>query len=232
MTHKLIPLVAVVFCAGTVFGDVLWDQSDLYTDAFAAYEEENVGNDEEYSSYVVDDVEVGETGWNIETVSTYMTNFTSDWSDISQARLNIIPKDGLVPSNTFDPRDGTLVPVTATEVSGYYCVLKITADSLDITLTPGQYWIGLTPLVDTTYGLEGHVATETRLLDEPAWRNPAGGWDDYMSLGTDWIQWGDYDTEWRDYYYDSAFMVTGTPTPEPASLALIALGALALRRRS
>lgn len=232
MTRTLMILIVLVFCASNLNADILWDQSDLYTDAYAAYDEENIGYDSEYSSYLVNDVEVGVDGWNIESVSSYVTNYTLEWGDVNQARLNIIPKDGLLPSNAFDPCDGVLVPVTATEVSGYYRILKITAADLDITLDPGQYWIGLTVVTDDTYcGQEGHVAALTRMLDESTWRNPAGGWDDYMGLGTDWIRWSDADYEWGSEGYDAALTVTGTPTPEPASLALVALSSLLVGRR-
>jgi hypothetical protein len=98
------------------------------------------------TSYSVNDVTVGGTGWVITDISTYY-NATGFFESVSDGYLYISPKTGDLP--TEDPTNDILVPLTVTYISDSN--YQVTASGLNIELSPGEYWIGVTPIAGSLY---------------------------------------------------------------------------------
>lgn len=223
--RKLFVLPVILAVAGLASADVLWDQSNYDVDV-AAYVDQDFGDFPDYSSFLVVDVTTDPGGWNIASITGYFTgDATSPWMGITQARINIFERTGALPDNVLDdPFSGTPAGVTVTDLGDG--TLAITADGLDIDLAEGDYWIGFTPMADFgVYGQEFHRGAPIIGIDT-AWRNPGGA----FGVGGDWGTTGLIGTDWEGAY-DAAILIEGTVIPEPASLLLLALGGLLIRRR-
>lgn len=187
---------------------ILWDQSDVAFDENALLDSDFL-DFPAYSGFMLMDVEVDGPGWRVETVATFFTIGFAAWSDgnIKQAYLNILPKDGELPDDGYDPFDAPLVDVDLTDLGG---VWDVRASGLDIDLPPGEYWIGLTP----SYwwgatGKEYHWGSPIR-GGNTAWRNPGGA----LGFGEEWTFAYNVDTtgSWRDQF-DGAIRIEGTIEP-------------------
>ena len=122
-------------------------------------------------------------------ITTWYTAFNLDTASTVEAYLYIAPKTGAIPVDGTDlpQENGTLVPVTMTDngMGAYECV----ADGLSIMLTPGEYWVSLTPIMPGgAWGPDFAI----RALDTvgepgawyeycgqfaPAWGTNVDGWD-------------------------------------------------------
>jgi MYXO-CTERM domain-containing protein len=222
--------VLVLLSAGALAGaaqaDVLWDQSALAPALSTIHNEVPTGL---VKYYGLSDVTVPAGGWTIGSISVYFTD--SVWQQsgvVTQGVLNFFPKSGALPAGTNDPRpsplgSGTTVSVTQILANG---VNTITASGLSSVLTPGDWWVGLTPIgtgstADTQYvaaSFVGAPQAATKLV-------PTGG------FGGAWFDDGaSYSNGLQNA--DGAILITGTSVPAPASLGLLGLGGLvALRRR-
>lgn len=108
MTRRLIPLIAVVFCAGAVLGNGLRNQGDFCTNACAAYDEQSTGYDSDYSSYLVNGLEVGVDGWDD------YTGLGTDcirWSDADYEWGREGYDAALTVAGTSTPKPASLPPV-------------------------------------------------------------------------------------------------------------------------
>ena len=216
-------LAALLVCVGFVSAasaDVLWDQSGV-DPAVNALVDQEFGNYPTYASYMVQDV-VADTDWQIQSVTTYFTMGTGFWSTaINQGRLSVFPKTGSLPDAGDDPSASSIVDISMNFGANGW---EVVADGLAIDLGAGEYWVGLTPIADFgVYGQEFHQAAPI-IGEDTAWRNPGGG----FGMGTSWTTASILDATWTGTW-DAAILVQGIP--EPASLALLGLGALALIRR-
>lgn len=130
------------------------------------------------SSYIVVDVTF-DNATVVDTVSTYFDSRT-DWSVLSspQAVLNIFA-DPLTSADV--PTTGMVVPVTITNDGVMH---TITATDLGIELPAGDYWIGLTPMIDASVGQNFNLrSTDVGHSGNSFWRNPSG----FFGIGTDWL---------------------------------------------
>ncbi len=214
--RKILVLTLVLGLSSWASADVLWDQQPTGGNNFVDQEFSDFTT---YSAYMVTDVGVDAGGWNINSVTTYFTTGNGTWGTGMQGRLNILDRTGALPAGD-DPTAGMLVDVSVT-VSGGMTI--ITASGLDIDVPAGDAWIGLAPSgAFATFGQEFH-------LDAPlegaasAWRNPGAA----FGFGADWINL----PAPGNIYGDTSITIEGTIIPEPASLALLGLGLLLLRRR-
>ena len=118
---------------------------------------------------------------------------------------------------------GTVVDVVVTDLGEE---LQITADNLDLDLTAGTYWVGLTPMADFgPMDQEFHLPAPI-VNDNNAWRNPGNA----FGFGTDWIYAYVVDDEglWEDTW-EASLLIEGIPAP--GALALLGLAGLVSRRR-
>jgi len=201
---------ALVSMTGVTRG---WDQSDVVTEVNALVDQE-FPDYPDFSSYMMMDFE-NSSPWSIFGLYTFFTDQTLAWYGVTEARLNLFPKDGPLPAVGDDPTAGVVVPVSvaASDFGG----VQVYAGGLDIDVYQGQHWIGLTPIAEFgVFGQEFHQAAAPLMLDDTAWRNPGGG----FGYGHDWQTTAGLSDEWVGQY-DAAFKIV---IPEPASLMLLGLG--------
>jgi hypothetical protein len=206
--------------AGAASADILWDQSAIEFGVTATVDQE-FGDFPTYSSYMVNDVVAGAGGWVISDVTTYYTNAGGTWGGVTQGRLSIFDKVGSAPAAGDDPSAELIVPVSVVNGPNGW---EVTASGLAEVVSEGEHWIGLTPIADFgVFGQEFHLGSPI-IGGDSAWRNPGGS----FGFGTGWTTIGTVSAGW-DGFADPAILIQGVP--EPATLALLGLGALALIRR-
>ena len=166
-------------------------------------------------------------GYVIDTVSTFFRVNTGSFAGITTANLAIIQNDGVLDSETIPVQQ---VAVTATSIGGSN--FQITASNLNISLADGNYWFGLTPVVDSSVARVGHWASGPATGQEAHWINPGGG----FTLGTGWTPSSVLGDLAGEGSFDISLVVDGTEiVPEPTSALLLSAGLIGLisrRRRS
>lgn len=195
--------------------DILWEQAP--DGSGTGVVDQEFSDFPTFSTYLVNDVTfAGDV--NISAVTTYFTNNFSGGGFVTgtTARLNIFSNDPLQASD--DPTVGASVTVVITETGSH---LTVTASGLNIDLLAGDYWIGLTPVLDqATFGQEFHVNAAV-VGDLTQARNPGGG----FGFGSDWTDATDFV---RATDFEGALLVEGSSRvidiPEPASLAIFGIG--------
>jgi hypothetical protein len=172
---------------------VLWDQSTIDYAApvsVANWKASGFGGGTNHS---VDDVTVTGSPWHVTSITEYYATFNQAWTSMTQGYLHVWSKTGPMPTN--NPTLDTLVPMTYVITSDPNGVATVTASGLNLTLPPGDYWIGITPIA--TAGLNGVN-------------------NQWPALGQIGSPVATYDTSWHNFYgnYDGAMKVEGDlPTP-------------------
>ncbi len=204
--------------------DILYDHSTA--DTSANFVNQKFGDFPTFSTGIVDDVAFGTTV-TIRDVTIWTDRNSTAWlTGVNSAVVNVFTKTGTGPPNAADdPTNGTVVAVTVTAVTNNGLdSYRITASGLAISKAAGQYYIGLTPIGD--FGQVGQCFTRGAdgvARDNKAYfRNPGGG----FSFGTSWQT---VDSTGNSYN-DMALLVSGF-VPEPATIAALAVGVLALATR-
>jgi hypothetical protein len=153
-------LAALAILAAPVSADVLWDQSDY--DPFGAGFFNSVSGGPPFgiTNFVVSDVTVDGSGWNVSSITTYYSFLDVTWGTaISEGHLCVFPRTGPLPLGTDDPTTTVVVPMTGVDIGG---VWQITAAGLNLDLAPGDYWIGITPIAPSgPFGPEIHLGAAT-----------------------------------------------------------------------
>ncbi len=178
----------------------LWDQSN-YDVGATAFVDQAFGDFPDFDSYLVTDIDTGDDGWVISSVTTYFTN-ANGWANagVTQGRLNIFPKTGNLPDGGDDPGAGDIVDITISDLGD---TIAIVAGGLSIELA-GEHWVGLTPLANFgEFGQEFHRGAPIMGVDT-AWRNPGGG----FGVGTDWSDTGILGAGWVGAF-DAAINISG-----------------------
>ncbi len=165
---SLIALAMTLFLATSAGAVVLLDQSDYDASVPGFLNAVAGGPPFGGTSYSVNDISVDGTGWIITDISTYY-NGTGFFESVSEGYLNISPKTGDLP--TEDPNNDVLIPLTLTLVAPD--TYEVTATGLNIELSPGEYWIGVTPIAGGLYdGI--HMASSTLIGDATPSFDPNG----------------------------------------------------------
>jgi len=222
----LMSAAALLTLAGAAQADILWNQLPAYdSQTLPAFPDRVTGSD---AIFAVSDVTVPAGGWTIQSVSTYFSDLSFN-PTVTSAVLNIFPKTGAVPTAANDPRpsptgQGTLtVPVDVRSIGGatQQPVMIITADGLNINLSPGDYWIGLTPTLNSgPFGSDLHWPALSIIGSQSA----ARGYDQFGGF-----PWTSVGALAGPPNFDLALTVTGIPTP--SSIALLGLAGLMTARR-
>ena len=187
MISKFVTVVALtlVVLAPAAGAGTLWNQSNFDPWGAGFFNSESGSPPFGMTNHAVCDVVVS-TNWVVESVTMYYSALDPGWGGaISQGYLHIWPKTGPMPVE--DPTASPLVAMTGTLNGDHFVV---TASGLAITLTPGDYWIGITPIAPG-----GIMGPELCLMDfnpigdatptydpfafpgPPAWMNPWPGED-------------------------------------------------------
>lgn len=211
MTNRFVLCAAAVVMgvAGAANAVNLWDQSAINPSSAGFFNEINGSPPFGMTAYTVADVTVPATGWTINSITMYWSNLGSFWPASVTGRLYLQPKTGSVP--TVVP-GGSLIPMSVVDFGDHF---SVTASGLSNVLTPGDYWIGITP----GGGVGGELCLQSQ---SPAYGSPSA------TYGFPSAAW----TGNPGGVGDVAILVTGTPTPAPSGLALLGVGGmLAARRR-
>lgn len=203
---------------------VLWDQA--FVDSTFAVVDQQFGDFPTFSTYLVDDFSTGGQTWNVSSVDTFFTNVNGGWNPaITAGSLNFYAKSGSLPG-AGDAAPEYTVPVTMTNLGGYWKVTGDTTGVAELQGINGDFWVGLTPQADFgRFGQEFHVGFAGAVGDNAAMRNPGGGFG--FGSGTGWQR----DIIGGSNMAEMAFVVNGEVVPAPASLALVGLAGLATGRR-
>jgi len=151
-----------------------------------------------------------------------------------------ITDDGTNVTNTgTSVASGTVaVTETSTGLTGFgYNIMRITSGTINVNLAAGTYWLGIAPVGDGTNsifvstangtvgigsqaGIGSPLANGNSYFDSISVYSGSPGWyrtDNSVALGAG--------------TWDFSYGVTGSPVPEPASMAALGLGVVALIRR-
>lgn len=169
---------------------ILWDQAEF--DVFGAgfFNSESGGPPFGITQHAVSDVTVAcPEDWRIDSITDYyyFDGLDSSWETaVTEGYLHIFDKTGPLPESINDPTVSPVVPMTATlnAAENYWAV---TASDLGIVLSPGEYWVGITPIGPGGFfgpplalsSSNGVIGDETASYDvnafpgPPAWFNAA-----------------------------------------------------------
>lgn len=231
MQHKLLfSLLAAAFLLPTVCqADILLCQDpDTAEFAFADHDFTDVPT---ISSYMVDDITLASStgqGYVIDSVSTYFRASSGDLSGVTTGVLSIFSDDGVLDTET---PAGQAVQITVSPMAdqGNGPNFVVTASGLNLCLDDGNYWIGLTPSMDSSTAQTQHWMTTAGSISgqQAHWINPGGG----FGLGSDW----NTSEIFGEGAYDMGLKVEGTEkaVPEPTSALILTAGLIGLvsRRR-
>jgi len=235
MKKIIFSIAAIAVVIAPVFADDLWNQQTLTSNGDFGYGNAVEGDLTTQTFYGVSEVN-NNSAWTINSISL-IAESSSNLSSIlvNTAVLNVFDDGATDPpggGTGDDPTTGTTVNVTATldnglgtnPYGGGYFI--ITASGLNINLTSGSHWIGLTP--NSTIAQNGYlyVAYNNSNLAGAtfgdAFRNP-------YALSGDWVDVSTAIYNRPDLVY-GAMDIQGTvqSVPSPSAMAFLALGVGAL----
>ena len=108
------------------------------------------------NTYALSSVTVPAGGWKVDTIAIYTNpSEPEDWLKVSRARLNVFAKKEVLPRKIDNPRNGRDVAVSVRK--SHEGVFEVRSEGLSLTIEPGEYWIGLTPICSQRNGFAGHL---------------------------------------------------------------------------
>ena len=220
-----------------VFASDLWNQTQTVTANSNGILNDNFTDAANMTSasFIVSDV-VASQNWTVNSISIQVLDAGGLIPTGTQASalLNIFQNSGALPSAANNPASGTTSTVTFTQNTGaglgnFY---TMTLSGLNLNLSKGEYWIGLTPSSDFgVYGSIDEVYTSTNAAGAnygDAFQNPGNG----FGMGSGWMDAGSTLGSGPIY---GGIDIQGTvqSVPEPASFAALGIGLVGLiaRRR-
>jgi len=165
--------------------EALWDQSAFDANLVAVIDTQ-FPDFASYSTYMVDDFGTDGAAWNVESVSTYFTQGFGAWdpSQILTGTLQVYPKSGSLPNDANDTVPEYDVAIRVTDGGGYWIVSAETSEVAELQGINGEYWIGLTPIVNFgAMGQEFHLQLASFHGDQAAARNPGQA----FGFGPNWF---------------------------------------------
>jgi len=178
----LLSIILIAALATVAGAEVLWDQSDYDAFGMGFFNSESGAPPFGLTQHAVNDISVPGT-WTITTISTYFSTLDMGWGDaISTGYLHIFPKTGVMPGELDDPTASLMVPMSGALVDD---AIVVTATDLALTIEPGEYWIGITPVAPGgMWGPEANLASMTLIGDATASYDPYGmpepGWMNFV----------------------------------------------------
>jgi len=187
-------VAAVLLALGTnAHAMTLWDQSTIAPagPAIAASNSSGFGG---LFVHSVDDVTVPASGWVITKITQYYSAFEPNWTGLTQGFINIQPKSGGLPTSAPVTVQSPMSCVTDAAQSAALGqqVFAISA-TVNISLAPGDYWIGLTPTKGATLNGVNLMWPSNQVGDPVAsytmsagpWKDQYPGWDGAFKIEGD-----------------------------------------------
>jgi len=171
MRRIMLTTLAIVALTAAAGAEVLWDQSEADLGAPGFFNTESGAPPFGLTMHTVSDIVVAET-WNVSSISTFWSILDENWASLTEGYLHVFPKTGDLPASDDDPTASLVVPMSATVANN---LGTLVADGLDLTLEPGEYWIGITPIVPAgPFGPEVHLSSTMFMGAETASFDPYG----------------------------------------------------------
>jgi hypothetical protein len=166
-----IAMISILALISLASADVLWDQSTFDPWGAGFFNSESGEPPFGITMHAVNDVTVDGGGWVINTITTYYSGLDFAWGyGIFEGYLHVYPISDVYPVE--DPTLDTVVPMTGTW-GGDHWIVK--AEGLSLNLTPGSYWVGITPIAPGgMWGPEIHLSTDTLVGADTAVYDPFG----------------------------------------------------------
>jgi hypothetical protein len=185
-----------------------------------------------YDRMVADDFVVTGGGWSIDRVVSNWLQFTpGDANPITSMTVNFYDGTGGVVGSLINSQSITTVGRT----TGPGTYFSRPEQILDVSLTPvnlgpGTYFMMLQPNVDHNWFWITHQGVTVNGSAAQIMRGPTAGPTIDTTWPSTWTPTGPANPAFTTAY-DAAFQLYGNPVPEPASMAVLGLGALALLRK-
>jgi hypothetical protein len=169
-------VAALLVCLASAAGAaVLWDQSALDPNGNSIPNSKSPGFGG-FTIYSVNDITVPASGWVINSISSYWSDWNYSWysGGAPTGYLIIMPKTGSVPVGT--PSTSTVVALTWVDGAVGPNIGTMTAGGLNVPLVPGDYWITVSPIGPA--GIDGanlqwpsttHLGSDVSAFDTGAW---------------------------------------------------------------
>ena len=151
-----IAALTLILSATLVPADVLWDQSGFDPWGAGFFNSESGAPPMGITMHCVNDVTVADGGWAIDTITNYYSHLDFTWGyGVFEGYLHVYEKTDVFPVE--DPTIDMVVPMTGYDMGDHWAVK---AENLSISLVPGEYWIGITPVAPGgMWGPEIHLST-------------------------------------------------------------------------
>ena len=175
-------VVAVFAMVSGASAQVLWDQSDINAFGPGFFNSESGSPPFGSTTHTVTDV-TAPGAWNITRITVYFSAVDPAFADgIFQGYLHVWPKVG--PTPVEDPTADVLVPLAANLVDGPNGqIIEVSTVGLDMNITAGDYWVGITPIAPAPFGPEIHQSSLT------AYGDPSPSYDAFGFPAPMWTVW-------------------------------------------